>query len=95
MRPRQSAGVIPRFPFLFPPSFVSGRTSVGYPHQFAALWGQFIDRHGVVKPAMAAAFLDAIEMACTPSELDEAFSLDVLAAASEIDVFYDYFGVNR
>jgi hypothetical protein len=44
---------------------------------------------------MAGAFLEAIEMASTPSELDEAFPLDVLAATSEIDVFYDHFGVDR
>ena len=80
---------------LFPPSFVAGLSSVGYPHQFAALWAQFIDRHGVVKPAMAATFLEAVGTATTPSQLDQAFPLDVLAATSEIGVFYDFFGVGR
>ncbi len=80
---------------LFPPYFLVGLSSVGHPHQFAALWAQFIDRHGVVKPTMAATFVEAIELASTPSVLDEAFPLDVLAASSEIDVFYDYFGVDR
>ncbi|MGH9278882.1 MAG: hypothetical protein ACRD12_12360 [Acidimicrobiales bacterium] len=80
---------------LFPPSFVSTLTSVGYPHQFAALWAQFIDRHGVVKPGIAAAFLEAVETASTRSELDQAFPLDVLAATSEITAFYDYFAVDR
>lgn len=80
---------------LFPPPFVTGLTSVGYPHRFAALWAQFIDRHGVVKPVIAASFLAAIETARTPSQLDEAFPFDVLAATTEIDVFYDYFGVDR
>ncbi|MBO0885797.1 MAG: hypothetical protein J2O38_00260 [Acidimicrobiales bacterium] len=77
---------------LFPPAFVADLGSVGYPHQFAALWAQFIDAHGVVKPAMEAPFLAAIEQARTLSELDEAFPLDVLAATSEIAVFYDHFG---
>lgn len=44
---------------------------------------------------MAATFVEAIELASTPSELDEAFPLDVLAASSEIDVFYDYFAVDQ
>jgi hypothetical protein len=80
---------------LFPPSFVACPTSIGYPHQFAALWAQFIDRHGVVKAPIAAPFLAAIETAKTPLQLDEAFPLDVLAATSEIDVFYDHYGVDR
>lgn len=80
---------------LFPPSYVTGLTSVGYPHQFAALWCQFIDRHGVVKPAMSAAFLAAIEQATATTELDDAFPVDVLAATSEIHIFYEYFGVSR
>jgi hypothetical protein len=77
---------------LFPPPFVAGLTSAGYPHQFAALWAQFIDRHGVVKPKLGAPFLAAIEQARTPSQFDQAFPLDVLAATARIDVFYDHFG---
>jgi hypothetical protein len=80
---------------LFPPIFIAGLSSVGYPHQFAALWAQFLDRHGVVKPAMAATFVDAVGLAGTPSELDEAFPLDVLAASTDVDVFYDYLAVDR
>lgn len=80
---------------LFPPSFVSDLTSVGYPRQFAALWAQFIDRHGVVKAGIASPFLEAIDSASTPSELEDAFPLDVLAATTEIAAFYDYFGVDR
>jgi len=74
---------------LFPPAFVAAMTSAGYPHQFAALWAQFIDRHGVVKPALAEPFLDAIATASSPSELDHAFPLDVLAGTVDIAVFYD------
>jgi hypothetical protein len=80
---------------LFPSAFVARLNSAGYPHQFAALWAQFIDRHGVVKPAMAASFLATIETACSSSQLDEAFPLDVLAATSAIGVFYEHFGVVR
>ena len=79
---------------LFPPAFVADLRSIGYPHQFAALWAQFIDRHGVVKPAMEATFLGAVEVASTPSQLAEAFPLDVLAATTPIGLFYDHFGVD-
>jgi hypothetical protein len=79
---------------LFPPRFVAGPTSVGYPHQFAALWCQFIDRHGVVKPRMASNFVADIDKATTPAQLDAAFPLDVLAATRDIGIFYDYFGVD-
>lgn len=80
---------------LFPPRFVTALTSAGYPHQFAALWAQFIDRYGVVKPLLAASFLARIEQARTPAQLDDSFPLDVLAGTADIDVFYDHFGVER
>lgn len=80
---------------LFPPDFVADLTSEGHPHQFAALWAQFIDRHGVVKPAMAATFIAAIERATTPAQLDDAFPLDVLAATAGVAPFYDFFDVPR
>jgi hypothetical protein len=77
---------------LFPPRFIERLSSAGHPHQFAALWCQFIDRHGVVKPDLAIPFLDAIERSSTTYELDGAFPLDVLAATAEIGLFYDQFG---
>jgi len=84
---------LPAYRRLFPPSFVSSFESVGYPHQFAALWGQFLDRRGVVKPELVTPFLDAIAKARTMREFDTAFPHDVLATTAPIDVFYDYFGV--
>lgn len=78
---------------LFPTAYVDGLVSVGHPHQFAALWAQFIDRHGVVKPDLAAAFVEAVDRATTMAELDRAFPLDVLAAAGDIRLFYDEYGL--
>jgi len=43
---------------------------------------------------MAATFLAAIENATTPSQVDEAFPLDVLAVTSGVSVFYDHFGIS-
>jgi hypothetical protein len=78
---------------LFPAAFIAGLASAGYPHQFAALWCQFIDKHGIVKPALAGPFLEAISAATSMAQLDDAFPLDTLAAASPIEVFYDHYGV--
>lgn len=78
---------------LFPPSFIAGLVSVGYPHQFAALWCQFIDKHGVVKPWLEKPFLAAIGTATSLAQLDGAFPLDTLGTAAPIEVFYDHFDV--
>ena len=78
---------------LFPPSFIAGLSSVGHPHQFAALWCQFIDRFGVVKPALAEPFVAAIARVTTMQQLDAAFPLDVLGATAPVAVFYEHYGV--
>lgn len=80
---------------LFPPSFVAGLRSVGHPHQFAALWAQFIDRHGVVKPKLAERFHAQVDTATTLAELDEAFPLDVLATTGDVATFHEHYGVLR
>jgi hypothetical protein len=76
---------------LFPPAFVGDLHSVGHPHQFAALWAQFLDRRGIVKPSLAGPFLAKVASATTMAELDEAFPFDVLAATSDLGVFVDHF----
>ena len=82
---------LPAYRRLFPPAFIDGLHSVGHPHQFAALWAQFIDRHGVVKPALAEPFLEAVGAATTSAELDAAFPLDVLASTADVQVFIDHY----
>lgn len=78
---------------LFPAPFVAALHSVGHPHQFAALWAQFIDGRGVVKRDLAETFIAAVDEATTMAELDAAFPLDVLATSSGVEVFYDHVGV--
>ncbi len=77
---------------LFPAPFIERMSSAGHPHQFAALWCQFIDRHGVVKSDLADPFLDAIERSSAMEELDGAFPLDVLATTGEVGLFHDHYG---
>lgn len=59
----------------FPPSFIDSLESAGHPHQFAALWCQFIDRFGVVKPALAQPFVAEVDRAADLHQLDAAFPL--------------------
>lgn len=79
---------------LFPPAFISGLRSIRHLHQFAALWGQFIDRHGVVKAHLRKPFMEKIAEAQTLGDLNSAFPRDVLATISPIEGFYRHFQVD-
>ena len=79
----------------FPPSFIDSLESVGHPHQFAALWCQFVDRLGVVKPALAQPFVTALDGATNLQQLNAAFPLDVLAATAPVGVFYEHYELRR
>jgi hypothetical protein len=78
---------------LFPTAYIDGLASVGCLHQFAALWGQFLDRHGRVKEAMRVRFMADITAARTLLDLNRAFPLDVLATTCRIEVFFHHLGV--
>lgn len=84
---------VPAYRRLFPVEFVDAMESVGHLHQFAALWGQFLDRHGKAKADLTREFLEQVEAAETFADLDGVFPLDVLAATCPIQVFYRHFGI--
>ena len=65
---------VPAYRSLFPPVYVDGMASVGYLHQFAALWGQFIDRHGRVKEILRETFIPDIGAARLIRDLNLAFT---------------------
>jgi hypothetical protein len=73
---------------LFPSEFIAGMSPVGYLYQFAALWGQFLDRRGNVKEHLSARFIADIGVARTLHELNAAFPNDVLGTTCPIDIFY-------
>jgi hypothetical protein len=85
---------VPAYSSLFPETFIDGLESVGYLHQFAALWGQFLDRYGSVKRSLQEAFLAKVEVARTLHDLNAAFPVDVLATTCPIAVFYREFDVS-
>jgi hypothetical protein len=84
---------LPAYRRLFPGAFVDNLSSVGYLHQFTALWGQFLDRFGVVKPQLGDAFTTAVAAAKSMDELNGCFTHDVLATTCDIGVFYAEFGI--
>jgi hypothetical protein len=86
---------VPAYRSLFPSEFIGGTSPVGYLHQFAALWGQFLDRRGDVKEHMHARFIADIGVARTLDELNSAFPHDVQATTCPIDIFYRHFGIER
>lgn len=77
---------------LFPGSYLATARPIGGRFRHMPLWGQFLDRHGEVKPAMARPFLDCVE-GCTSLEgLDRCFPLPVLsleAPVGECREFYE------
>ena len=86
---------LPAYRRPFPAEFVDAMESVGHLHQFAALWGQFLDRHGKAKVDLSREFLRHVDAAQTFAELDDVFPLDVLAVTCPIEVFYRHFGIER
>lgn len=84
---------VPTYRSLFPSMYIDGLASAGYLHQFAALWGQFLDRHGKVKEALRETFIRDIGIARSLCDLNLVFPRDVLATTCPIGIFYRHFGV--
>jgi hypothetical protein len=85
---------LPAYRRLFPVAFIDSLRSLGHLHQFPALWGQFLDRHGNVKDSLGQSFRRGIALATTPKELNDCFPYDVLAATGDIRDFYTTYGVS-
>lgn len=78
---------VPAYPRLFPPAYIDSLVPIGYLYPFTALWGQFLDRFGEVKPALAEAFHRAMAHATTLDRLNSAFPLQVLATTGSLADF--------
>ena len=62
-------------------------------YRFLALWGQFLDRHGQVKPTIARTFLEGLEQRATEDSLQHCFPYRVLRLESAISPFYEFYGI--
>ncbi len=58
-----------------------------------ALWGQFFDHHGQVKPALALTFLACIEQQTTIEALRHCFPFQPLRVECAIEHFYTFYGI--
>ncbi|HYE93562.1 MAG TPA: hypothetical protein VEA38_21205 [Terriglobales bacterium] len=78
---------------LFPPSYLA--TARVSPRRFRrmSLWGQFLDRRGAVKPAMADPFRERLARATDIDALDACFPLPALTVEGPVRAFYAFYGV--
>ena len=79
---------------LFPEEYVRSRVPAENDRRFQGMsrWGQFLDRHGNVKPALKDAFLHNIGR-LDPGKLWEAFPLPSFRVSAPVDSFYECYGI--
>ncbi len=78
---------------LFPPKFLATSQVGAAEYQFLAQWGQFLDRHGAVRPRMARTFLGRLAHQRTADDLEECFPYRVLRLEASIEFFYEFYEV--
>jgi hypothetical protein len=78
---------------LFPPAYLATAQVGANEYRFLALWGQFLDRHGQVKPTIAHTFLAGLEQRITADSLQHCFPYRVLRLESAISPFYEFYGI--
>ena len=72
---------------LFPPAFLASARPGEGDFQFMTLWGQFLDRHGGVRPGPAAQFLERVAHAESLTAAAASFPLRVLYLEAKVEVF--------
>jgi hypothetical protein len=78
---------------LFPESYLATARVVHGRFQHMPLWGQFVDRHGEIKEAMANELLGRLGRQAGSEGLDQCFPLQVLAAEAPMPEFCEFYGV--
>ena len=78
---------------LLPPAYLATARVGANEYQFLALWGQFLDRHGHVKPTIAGTFLEGLQQCVTADSLQHCFPYRVLRLESAISPFYAFYGI--
>ena len=78
---------------LFPLAFLATAQVGANEYQFMAQWGQFLDRHGQIKPTIAGSFLDQIARRATGDSLEDCFPYPVLRLEAPIGPFYEFYGL--
>jgi len=78
---------------LFPLSYVATARVINNRFRSMPLWGQFLDRHGVLKEDMTRPFLARLEEQTCVERLHECFPFQVLAVEAPVREFYNFYGL--
>ena len=78
---------------LFPPIFLSSARPGSQDYPYLTLWGQFLDRHGQVRPEQATKFTDRLEKQDTLEGILGCFPLNVLYLEAPLPAFLEYYGI--
>ena len=70
-----------------------GVVPAGYLYPFTALWGQFLDRYGEIKPGLSEPFSRSVANAETLDDLNAACPYEVLATTGSLTEFRRRYGV--
>lgn len=77
---------------LFPPEFIRSAAREDPPEtQFIALWGQFLDHAGQVKPDLAGAFLHRVDTVRDLPALLDSFPYPVLRLEAPLEAFFRFY----
>ena len=78
---------------LFPPQYLASARVLDDRFQRLPLWGQFLDRHGDVKPEMAGRLRERLAVQQGLDRLARCFPYQVIAVEAPVGVFYEFHGV--
>ena len=78
---------------LFPPQYLASARVADNRFQRMPLWGQFLDRHGDVKPEMARRLRERLSAQRGLEGLARCFPYQVLAVQAPASVFYEFHGL--
>ncbi|MGH8781680.1 hypothetical protein [Paraburkholderia sp.] len=79
---------------LFPDAYLASATVAPARFRNMPLWGQFLDRHGDVRPHPAAQFIERVARATHPDDLAGCFPLQPLTLEAPVDAFYAFHRVS-
>ncbi|HYF43804.1 MAG TPA: hypothetical protein VEA35_15355, partial [Ramlibacter sp.] len=72
---------------LFPAPWLESARTVPPPWQRLPLWGQLVDRHGQVRPALQERFMQQLEAAAAVNQLAACFAFPVIAVEAPARIF--------
>jgi hypothetical protein len=78
---------------LFPISYLATARVAHHRFRHMPLWGQFVDRHGEVRPGLAREFRERLGRETTLEGLEQCFPFPVLSVEADVRDFYEFHGI--